>query len=187
MKRIVLVHGWEGYPKEAWFPWFKKQMELKGFGVEVPQMPNPDNPRMDEWVSKLAELVGSPDRDTYLIGHSLGCIIILRYLENISGKGFIGGAVLVAGFTNSLEIKEIRDFFEKPVDWEKVLSACPKFTAIHSDNDPYVPMKHADIFKDKLCAKIVVQHGKGHMGGSDNMKEFQPAVDAMMEITKFEA
>lgn len=187
MKRITLIHGWEGCPEEAWFPWFKKEMELKGFRVEVPQMPNPAKPKMDEWISKLSDVIGRHDKDVYLVGHSLGCITILRYLETIANRAPIGGAVLVSGFTDDLEIDEIKNFFEKPIKWYDIRSACPKFTAINSTNDPYVPMKHADILKDKLKAKVIIEKGKGHMGGSDNMKELPSAVDAMMEISRLEA
>ncbi len=183
MKRIILVHGWEGHPEEAWFPWFKKQMEVNGFKIEIPQMPKPDRPNMGEWVPKLAEVAGEPDKDTYLIGHSLGCITILRFLEGLQGGQEIGGAVLVAGFSDNLGYKELDSYFTKPIGWKNIRKACSRFVAIHSTSDPYVPMKHADIFKEKLGAKIIVEEKKGHMGGSDNMKELQSAVDAMVEVS----
>lgn len=183
MKRIILIHGWEGYPEEAWFPWFKKEMEAKGFRVEVPQMPNPDEPQMSEWVPKLAEVVGEPDKDTYMIGHSLGCITILRFLEGLKEGQKVGGAVLVAGFTDNLGYKELDNYFSKPIEWEKIKTACSRFVAIHSTNDPYVPMKHGEIFREKLGAKIVVEEKKGHMGGSDNLKDLQSAVDAVVEVS----
>jgi predicted alpha/beta hydrolase family esterase len=49
-----------------------------------------------KWVAYLSEIAAEPDEDLYMIGHSAGCITILRYLETIDRR--IGGAVLVAGF-----------------------------------------------------------------------------------------
>ena len=31
MKRVYIIHGWEGYPEEGWFPWLKKELEDRGF------------------------------------------------------------------------------------------------------------------------------------------------------------
>lgn len=47
-KRALIVHGWEGYPEEGWFPWLKQQLEEKDFIVTVPQMPHPDIPTIDD-------------------------------------------------------------------------------------------------------------------------------------------
>ncbi|MBI2579559.1 MAG: alpha/beta hydrolase [Candidatus Aenigmarchaeota archaeon] len=116
-------------------------------------MPDTTHPRMDAWVPYLAETVGSPDKDCYFVGHSLGCIAILRYFEAIRSR--VGGAVLVAGFGESLGIKELENFFTKPVDWEKIKSVCSKFVAIHSDDDPYVPLEYGHEFEKKLGARLV--------------------------------
>ncbi len=40
MKRVFIVHGWDGHPDEQWFPWLKQSLEEKGYCVEVPQMPD---------------------------------------------------------------------------------------------------------------------------------------------------
>ena len=33
-KRVFIVHGWDGYPEEVWFPWLKKELEAKGFEAQ---------------------------------------------------------------------------------------------------------------------------------------------------------
>ena len=30
MKKVFIIHGWEGYPEEGWFPWLKKELESRG-------------------------------------------------------------------------------------------------------------------------------------------------------------
>lgn len=31
MKRVILVHCWEGYPDYCWYPQTEKELEEKGF------------------------------------------------------------------------------------------------------------------------------------------------------------
>ena len=152
------------------------------FHVEVPPMPTPESPNMETWVPFLSKVIGKPDTDTILIGHSIGCITILRYLETLEKGERIGGAVLVAGFTDNLGYKEIQNFFQKPIDWDKIKQHCTKFVAIHSTNDPYVKLHHGDIFKEELKAKLIIEQEKGHMGGSDDMKELPSVIESVKEL-----
>src|SRR3989344_6946533 len=97
-KRVIITHGWGGHPKGDWFPWLKKELEAKSFEVHIPRLPNAENPRIEKWVPKLAQVVGVADEETYFVGHSMGCQAIARYLESLPEGVKIGGAVFVAGF-----------------------------------------------------------------------------------------
>lgn len=178
MKRVIIVHGWGGYPKEGWMPWLKEELEKKGFEVLVPAMPDTDNPKIETWVSYLAQVVGQPDEVTVLIGHSMGCQTILRYLETLSKGQKAGKVILVAGFGPYLsgltdEEKPIaKPWIETPLDFEKIKSKAKAFIAIFSDNDPYVPLEeNSKLFKEELGAKIIVEHNKYHMSGDDGIFE----------------
>ena len=114
-KKAFIVHGWEGTPESGWNPWLKNELEKKGFTVIVPPMPDTENPEMGAWLNHLKDVVGEPDKDCYFVGHSLGCITILRYLESLPGDKKIGGAVLVAGFASNLGYEELESFFAKPI------------------------------------------------------------------------
>jgi len=174
MKRVFIVHGWEGHPEEAWFPWLKKELEQKGYKVEVPAMPNTDEPEINAWVSHLAELVGEPDEETYFVGHSIGCQTILRYLQ---GKSKVGGIFLVACWVHLTEkaVEEegaaeiAKPWLEEPIAWDTIKTN--KVVAIFSDDDPFVPVEDAKIFEEKLGAKIIVVNGKGHINGTSKVFE----------------
>jgi len=181
-KRAFLIHGVSGSPKKHWLPWLKGELEKKGFAVFAPQMPNAKNPKMDEWVNCLSKIVGKSDENCYFVGHSLGCIAILRYIEALKEKNRVGGAVLVAGFSDDLGRKELHDFYTKPIDWEKIKSHCKKFAAIHSDNDKTVPLKHAGIFNEKLNANIIIKHGMGHFTSEP---QTSPKVSELPEALEF--
>jgi len=170
-KKVIIIHGWEGSPDSNWFPWLKEKLSSQGDEVFVPAMPNSDFPVMSEWIEKIKEVVGEPTEKVCLVGHSLGAIAILRYLESLSLDQKIGTVVLVAGFSESIGIKEIENFFGLPVDYERVAKSAARFVAVHSDNDPYVPMIQGEILRDKLGAELIVLENARHLNGKDGFTE----------------
>ena len=185
--RAFIIHGWEGTPDQHWLPWLKAELEKKGFAVQVPAMPNTDAPKMDEWVSTLAKLVGTPDEETYLIGHSIGCGTILHYLQKIDAK--IGGAVFVApwftlteeGLPDDESKAIAKPWLETPIDYEKV-KANAKIIAIFSTNDPSIPIENVEMFQKRLDAKTIVEENKGHFNTDDGVTELPSALNAVMEL-----
>jgi len=126
MKRAFIIHGWEGYSEEGWFPWLKRELEAKGFTVEVPSMPNTDEPDMNVWINHLKELVGTIDEDTYFFGHSMGCQAILRFLEQSDSTS--GPVILVAGFVhlkglNEEEREIVKEWLNTPIDFKNITAS----------------------------------------------------------------
>ena len=176
MKRVFIIHGWIGYPEEAWFPWLKNRLQEQGVEVHVPQMPKADEPNIDTWVPFLSEQVGVPDKDTYFVGHSIGVQTILRYLETINTK--VGGVIAVAGFyilsddfvEDPEDAKIAEPWLTRPMNDQKIKENANKIVAFFSDNDPYVPMENEKMFKSRLNAETYTVHGKGHMGAKDMLE-----------------
>lgn len=191
-KRVFIIHGWDGYPEEGWFPWLKKELEAKGFNVFVPQLPGPSEPRINNWLPKIKEAVGIPDEQTYFVGHSMGCQAIARYLETLSEEIKVGGAVFVAGFfkrLTSIENDEIsksvvKEWLQTPLDLEKVKSHLSKSVAIFSDDDPFVPLDNQEEFKNILNSKIIIEHSKRHFSGSEGTKDLPSALQVTLEMAE---
>lgn len=186
MKRVFIIHGWAGNPDNCWFPWLKSELESRGFSVVTPAMPNPKIPEINSWVNHLQGEAGEPDENTYFVGHSVGCQTILRYLETLENKK-IGGVVFVAPWIHlkgldDEEIKIAKSWIETPINYDKVLKATDKFTAIFSDNDQYVPIEDAEIFKEKLGAKIITEHEKGHFADDDKVFELPLALEELLKL-----
>ena len=187
-KRVFIVHGWDGNPGEGWFPWLKSELESSGFEVHVPEMPDPSSPDITAWVGHLTEMVGTPDANTYFVGHSIGCQTILRYLQQCGSP--VGGVVCVAGwFTLSeLETEEEKvigkPWVETPIDFEKIRSVCPSITAVFSDDDEVVPLEaNRSVFTEKLGATIIMETGKGHFSGSDGVTELPSVLEAIVNMS----
>ena len=73
---------------------------------------------------------------------------------------------------------------ETPVDWERVKRMCPKFVAIFSDNDPYVPLSQVKTFEKNLHTKAMVLHARGHFSSSEGTTELPEALDAVLEMSR---
>lgn len=181
-KRVILIHGWHGSPDENWFPWLKRELEKMKFEVIVPEMSSKDWPIKEEWVAKIKEVVVKPDDQTYFVAHSLGCISILRYLEELKYEDNIGGAVFVAGFAKSINKEQLDNFLKPSVKFEKILSHCGNFVCIFSDNDRYVPLEISHDLQKNLKAKTILEPGNGHFGNRENMKELPAVLEELIEM-----
>ncbi|MBI2031081.1 MAG: serine hydrolase family protein [Candidatus Levybacteria bacterium] len=176
MKRVFIIHGWDGYPEEGWFPWLKSQLE-KEYDVIIPSMPDTENPKIVPWVRKLEKTVGEIRKDDILIGHSIGCQAILRFLEKTDNHLKVDKVILVAPWLRltNLEDEEswkiAKPWLEAPINLSKVKIKAKSFTTVFSDNDPFVPLNNKNDFKTKLGAKIVIERNKGHFNGDDGVTE----------------
>ncbi len=185
MKRAFLIHGWDSHPGAHWIPWLKTELESRGFLVIAPQMPDAALPTKDVWVNELSRLIGTPDSNTYIIGHSLGCIATVRYIESLPVGGKLGGCVFVGGFSGNISIPELATFYEEvaEINFKKVRAICPVITTIFSDNDEYVRLEKGEAFAEKIGAKRLLVHGAGHFRSKDGFRELPAGLEAILEIS----
>ncbi len=175
MKRAIIVHGWRGKPTDNWFPWLKEELIKSGYKAETPQMPNSDNPALNEWLDTLLSL--EPDEDTLLIGHSLSNSLILRYLERPDSRA--KGAVLVAVWDWLIEdLREYHQtFFEKDFDYDLIKSKKLPIIIVNSSNDPYIDFKRSKNLPHKLNAKFIAVENAGHFNTKSGYIKFPQLLD----------
>jgi predicted alpha/beta hydrolase family esterase len=197
MKRVVIVHAWGENPTSCWYQWLENMLENEGIEVNVPVMPNPTTPDIRLWIDKLNETIGDADRQTYLVGHSIGCQTILRYLENLRGGEQIGGVVFVAPWTHIIGLSEAsrqiaEPWLETPIDWQAARTHCPQFFSFFSSDDVWVPLSETKVFEDSLGAQIKIIPAAKHFDGirqlpellTEVLKMTQPPIANAEEFTK---
>ncbi len=190
MKRVFIVHGWDGSPDEPWLKWLRCELVRRGIFVVSGQMPQVATPHIATWVPALAKLVGTPDEDTYFVGHSVGCSTVLRYIESLSEGTKAGGAVFVAPWAKSLTNLEddeetqtiAKEWLDTPIDFAKVRVRLPKSVAIFSDNDKFVPLDNQEVFRDKFNSKIIIEHGLGHMSPDDDVEQVPSILSSALSL-----
>jgi len=184
VKRVFLVHGWDGSPDNCWFPWLRKELESRGFLVIVPSMPDSESPNIETWVPFLQEQIGALDENTYLVGHSIGCQTIMRALEGMDGV--VGGLVFVAGFFNlpNLETEEEKEiakpWLDTPIDTTKINAKY--VVAVFSDDDEDVPLTDSKLFEQRLNAKVIIETEKGHFSDDDGVKELPVVLEELIKL-----
>jgi uncharacterized protein len=190
MKRAFIVHKWGGTPSSDWYPWLKESLEAKGISTFVLSMPDTDEPKMENWVPYLAAEVGDPDSNTYLIGHSMGCQAILRYLERLKPDEIIGGALLVASFItikkgsmSSEDDMVLKPWLERKIDLQKAGKHANSIVSICSDNDPYIPADDAELFRKELGSKVIMIPKAGHFTQGDGYKELHVALNEILKMS----
>ncbi len=179
MKKVYIIHGWGGHSSsEPWFDWLRKELSKKNFEVIIFDMPNTDEPKIEEWVRYLEENIKleEVDEKTYFVGHSIGCQTIMRFLEKMHRHKRIEGCVFVAGFFDLIhlapeEMEIAHPWLHTKIDFERVLDHCNNFLAIFSSDDPDVELDEAEKFKEKLGAKIVIKHNEEHFNETKKIPE----------------
>lgn len=191
--RVFIIHGYLSFPEEAWLPWLKRALERRGCIVSLPAMPKPDQPVIHEWINFITSLVGEPDRDTFIVGHSLGCQAVLRYLETVGAAGkSVGKTILVAGtfpiersVPEALEAAQgnsvLLPWLTTGVNAFQVKQAAGKCTVILSDKDPYMDVvPTAAVFRAALNPAILFVPGGGHFNEDDQWTELPEALAALL-------
>jgi predicted alpha/beta hydrolase family esterase len=160
-KTAAIFHGYGDGPENFWYPYIKKELENKGYKVWLPQLPNTNDPQLEEQLKFVLEnFEFAPE--TILIGHSAGVPLILALLEKIEVK--IKQALLVAGFSVPLPNTPSQMLKEK-YDWAKIKAKVEDIIFINSDNDPWgCDDKQARTMFENLGGTLIIRHGEGHMG-----------------------
>ncbi|RJQ30188.1 serine hydrolase family protein [Candidatus Parcubacteria bacterium] len=182
MKKIIIVHGWDGAADLDWMPWVTSEFKKFGYEVLCPDLPHSENPTIEDWVPFLSKIVGQPDQETYFIGHSIGCQTIMRYLESIDVK--VGGAIFVAGWFDLDNLEGLKaqaiakPWLEAPIDTEKVKNNLGFSITILGDNDPWVPyLKTKEKFEKLLGSEIVTVPNGGHITSDDGYGPFPQLIE----------
>eukprot|EP00746_Dinoflagellata_sp_MGD_P047506 gnl/MRDRNA2_/MRDRNA2_217215_c0_seq1.p1 gnl/MRDRNA2_/MRDRNA2_217215_c0~~gnl/MRDRNA2_/MRDRNA2_217215_c0_seq1.p1 ORF type:complete len:200 (-),score=22.05 gnl/MRDRNA2_/MRDRNA2_217215_c0_seq1:98-673(-) len=180
--RIIVAHGWRADPSKHWFPWLRTVFEKEGKEVTIPALPSPLTPKRHEWVQCLTETIGSPDEQTAIVGHSLGCITALHVLNNVSKEDWkLGALICVSGFDSPLaNIPELDEFTTNcNVNMTKIMDRTDLRAVIHSDNDPLVAPAASLSLAQKLNASVICVKGAGHFMDKEGV---QPRITEVQEV-----
>ena len=191
MNKIYLVHCWDGTKEDGWYPWLDKELTNKNTTVYRFDMPNTENPKIEEWVPFLDSMVKDLDSNTYFVGHSIGCQTILRFLQSRDITN-IGGILLVAPWLDLLpeainepeSYETAKPWLTTPIDFEKVKKFTSNINCIFSDDDYFVSLSQKEVFERVLNAKTIVVSNKGHISQEDDVYELKEILDVCNSMIK---
>lgn len=188
--RVVIVHGYNGYPAKHWFPWLAGELVAAGFPVTRVALPEPTRPDPEAWAEALATQTGSLD-GAVVVAHSLGCFTTLRHIADHPGQS-LKGLVLVAGFdctgadlaggteAERTVLSMLDPFLGDGVDTAALVPRLGEVTVIRSDDDPIVPPVYSDEMAARLGVEPVILPGRGHFMFRNGVTELPEARDAVL-------
>jgi len=187
MKQTILaLHWWWGNPEENWLPWLKKEVEFKTEDLFIPNLPNTQNPVIEEQLDYINIYSSDFSESGNIIGHSLGCQLALKFVEenNISNSTII---LVAPTYPNlALELTEIlwdsyetlKKYYDTTNDFEKINKLNNEFIVFLSDNDPYINMENAKKYYSNLeNIKFIEFSKKGHFNESAWVLELEEILD----------
>lgn len=155
-----LIHGYSATPTANWFPWLKTQLNIHlNQELNILTMPDTNHPNLEAWLGACERDIASSDGIT-LIGHSLGCITALRFLEKQTIKNV--NLILVSGFDDKIEtLPELDEFTQQPLDIQRLLPKINQITVISARDDDIVPYRHTEkLARDLDAPFILMPHGQ---------------------------
>lgn len=162
--KILLVHGYKASPEHNFFPWLRDRLRDLGHEVILPVLPEPAAPNPEEWTKTLLEALPIVDDETIVVGHSLGAISALRFLEAAEARSRPKGALLIAPPWR-IKSETFNGFFLDELDFEVLMWKASRFTVLHADDDKLIPRDHAEKYAKVLSAKLVTPETGGHFQG----------------------
>jgi len=179
MKKVYIIHGWAMDSNMSWIKWLEKELSKKNIEVHALDMPNANQPKIEEWVDYLKKNVKGLDEESFFVGHSVGCQTILRFLEKEPKELKIGGCVFVAPWIDlvglegitSQELAIAHPWLNNKINFERVLEHTGKITCIFSTNDRFVSQDEWKKFENGLNAKLIIKKDFGHFEKTERIEE----------------
>ncbi len=186
MKNALILHGTSNDSTRNWFQWLKYKLEETGYTTWVPDLPDADKPNPTTYRQFIAVAGWDFGNESIIIGHSSGAVAVLSLLQHLPREVSIEAIYLVGVFKDNLDREELSELFVKPFDFDLIKTKTKKIFLIHSDNDPYCPLEHAEYLGDKLDGQLVLLPGQAHFSIStagEKYKEFPELFELINSVT----
>ena len=164
--RIILVHGFNASPEMNFHPWLAGALRDLGHEVITPTLPLKSNEPFDRAAINqiMVSHVGVIRNNDIFLGHSLGGLLILQFLEATEMKETPRGIVLV-GSPWKVAKPELRSLFMADLDSDVLMWKAREFVVVHSKDDKLVPYEHGKKLSEALRARLVTSEADDHFMG----------------------
>jgi uncharacterized protein len=176
MKSIYLIPRWAGRPHSDWYDSFARDVNaaMPDAALHRLTMPRWDAPDTEEALQFLDVEIPLIDEQTVFVGHSVGCIALVHFLEHRArlNPGFrSGGLLLVAAWFNvDNPWPTLIPWTQNDrLDYASVRRVCPRISVLLSDNDPHTHDHHANkrLWEDRMDARVSIHSGCAHFNGPE--------------------
>ncbi len=195
MKKALILHGTSSNSQDNWFPWLEAELTARGYLVWTPDLPGAEKPNIQRYNKYLLSNTDWKfDTETIIVGHSSGAVAILGLLQALPEDTTVGACYLVGSFKDNLNMESLQDLFLEPFDYEIIKTKSRRWYFLHSDNDPYCPLEHAEYLHKSIGGDLLVLPNQKHFSVSTSGESYRQfpyllqliAGDSMTEVAVVE-
>jgi hypothetical protein len=132
-RNAKIFHGTGGSPDNCWYRWLGRQLEQRGYQVEIPHYPELNREPIGAFLPRVLSRHRFEEQ-TVLVGHSGGAALLLAILEHIESP--VAQAILVAGYMTPPNLNA-EPVLQARYDCEKIKRNVRDIYFVNSINDPY--------------------------------------------------
>ncbi len=187
MAKVLIIHGWTNRrPVGHWQRSLAAALRDQGHLVSYPQLPNPDQPILDEWLEVLSaeldqfdEVASRASEPLIVLAHSLGCVAWMQ----LADRGLLkqpADRVLLVAPPEPAPISPVPTFVMDLSDGraERVVKGSAReVTLVGSDADVWQPSGIQAGVGDMIGLQAVVVHGAKHFSTLDGFTQWQGVID----------
>ncbi|WP_103068735.1 RBBP9/YdeN family alpha/beta hydrolase [Aquimarina sediminis] len=176
--KIYVIHGYTASAEANWYSYLKNELDNEKVEVIVLDMPNSHKPILKEWIDHIEKSIGLYDQNSIFIGHSLGCVTILNYLNSKEIKGLF----LISGFVEKTPITELEEFILPKLNYDKIKKLTINRMVITAKDDDIVPYYYSQTLAERLEAQCILLDEGKHFIDRDGYTTFPYLVQEIKKI-----
>lgn len=171
MPYVLLLHGHMGAAPPHWQSWLAHELAETGCVVEVPQLPEPDRPRLDVWLAELRyHLQAAPaGQERVVLAHSCGAALWLHHAALLVDEDRhplrFDRALLVSPPGPRWHHPDVHGFAPAPLDAAGVRRASAWTQLVVGDDDEACSVDEAVEMAAVLKIDLDVIPGGAHLDG----------------------
>ena len=137
------------------------------YNVRYPKMPEEEDQGYEAWKGQISKELAALDGEVILVGHSVGCSMLLKYLSEENVKNAIAGIFLIAAPYWGIGGWQMDEFTLDEGCASETLKGVPVFF-YHSREDDIVPFAHLAMHTEKFPQATIREFdGRGHQLNND--------------------
>ena len=171
---VLILPGWQSSGPQHW----QSRWEQR-YGYERVEQHDWLRPLRGDWIARLEEVLLARSAPVWLVGHSLGCLLVAAWAAHSRQTARVAGALLVA--PGDVELPALRPALRS---WAPVQQTRLPFPALllASSDDPYCSQDRAQQFARDWGARFMSLGACGHLNADSGLDDWPQGHDLLCQL-----